>query len=249
MSTSSGGASGASGSAGAGAASGGGGAQSGGAANDSGTGDSSTAGGATGSRGGTGSGGVTDSGGTAGNGGSADASVCTVTNGGVETCDGLDNDCNGVTDDGGICGPTCTGASYGGHAYAFCSTPRTFADAETNCVAKAMRLARIDDDAENSFLAGIAFAAYAPSYNTASIWPWFGAYDSATPVQWQFVDGTVFWSGKASGSAIGGLYTNWGSANPGDATGTRCGTLNHATGFAWIDRLCTELRAYLCEAY
>ena len=227
----------------------------GGATNDGGTRDASNgAGGAASSGGATGPGGASTggagaSGGVVGSGGSGDGSVCTITNSGAETCDGLDNDCNGVTDDGGICGPTCTGATYGGHAYAFCSTTRTFAAAETDCVAKAMRLAKIDDSAENTFLAGIAFTAYAPAYNTASIWPWFGAYDSANPVQWQFLDGTVFWSGKSNGSAVGGLYSNWGAANPGDTSGTYCATLNHATGFAWIDRTCTELRAYLCEAY
>jgi len=31
------------------------------------------------------------------------ASTCTITNGGVEICDGLDNDCDGYRDEGGVC--------------------------------------------------------------------------------------------------------------------------------------------------
>jgi len=34
--------------------------------------------------------------------------VCTPTNGGVETCDGIDNDCNGWVDDGGVCATACS---------------------------------------------------------------------------------------------------------------------------------------------
>ena len=172
--------------------------------------------------------------------------ACVVTNAGVEQCDGLDNDCNGTSDDGAVCGNQCAGATYGGHAYAFCSTARTFADAATDCQSKSMRLARIDDAAENEFLADLAFAGLA---NAVAHWPWFGASDIATPVQWAFVDGTVFWSGRNNGSAVGGLYTNWASASPSDGSGTYCATLSHGSSLNWVDRTCSGLQPYLCESY
>jgi hypothetical protein len=109
--------------------------------------DSGTTGGMTGSGGAASTGGSTSSGGATGSGGSAsgDGGACVVTNGGVETCDGLDNDCNGVADDGAVCGSQCIGATYGGHAYAFCSSALNFADAASACQSKSMRLTRVDD--------------------------------------------------------------------------------------------------------
>ena len=109
---------------------------------------------------------------------------------------------------------------------------------------QSMRLARIDDAAENQFLADFAFAGLA---NAVATWPWFGASDIATPVQWAFVDGTVFWSGRNNGSAVGGLYTNWASASPSDGSGTYCATLSHGSSLNWVDRTCSGLQPYLCE--
>ena len=198
-----------------------------------------------------GGGGTGDTGGVVSTSDAGDAGdagdACVVTNGGIERCDGLDNDCNGIEDDGATCGNQCVGATYGGHAYAFCSATHTFADAETDCQSKSMRLARIDDAAENQFLGSLAFAGI--SNNVVSTWPWFGASDIASPIEWAFVDGTVFWSGRSGGSAVGGLYTNWGSANPGDGSGTYCATLSHSGDLNWVDRGCSNLQPYLCESY
>jgi hypothetical protein len=112
-----------------------------------------------------------------------------------------------------------------------------------------MRLVRVDDDPENQFVASIAFAGYAPGVNAPSMWPWLGGAARATPVEWFWSDGAVFWSGRANGSPAGGLYSNWGSANPGDTTGTRCVTMDRTSKVAWVDRVCAELHPYVCEAY
>ena len=71
----------------------------------------------------------------------------------------------------------------------------------------------------------------------------------SSPVQWLFADGTVFWTGRNSGSAVAGLYTNWASASPSDGSGSYCATMNNAGGNVWVDRRCTNLQPYVCEAY
>jgi hypothetical protein len=63
------------------------------------------------------------------------------------------------------------------------------------------------------------------------------------------MDGTVFWSGAKGGSPVGGLYSNWASASPGDSTGTSCATLTHSGTLTWVDRGCSNIQPYLCEAY
>src|SRR6188474_1880461 len=41
-------------------------------------------------------------------------------------------------------GGGCATATFGGHTYAFCDGPLPWADAQADCVAKGMRLVRID---------------------------------------------------------------------------------------------------------
>jgi hypothetical protein len=173
--------------------------------------------------------------------------ACVVTNGGIEVCDGLDNDCDGVVDNGGVCGPGCTGTTFGGHAYAFCTTAHIFNDATSDCASKSMRLARVDDAAENQFLYAIAFAN--PANTSTAFWPWIGGHDIATPLEWLWADGTAFWAGRNNGSAVAGLYSNWASASPTDASGTYCTTMQRGGNGTWVDRGCSNLQPYFCEKY
>src|SRR5439155_2315452 len=59
---------------------------------------------------------------------------------------------------GGLAGAPCTPATYGGHAYALCDGPLPWTSAGNDCTVKGMRLARIDDVAENTWLQATAFA-------------------------------------------------------------------------------------------
>lgn len=170
-----------------------------------------------------------------------------VTNGGVEICDGLDNDCDGIVDNGGVCGAGCTGATYGGHAYACCTTPVAFDAAAADCASKSMLLVRVDDAAENQFLYDIAFAN--PANTSTAYWPWIGGHDIATPVEWMWADGTVFWTGRNNGSPVAGLYSNWASAAPTDASGTYCTTMQRGGNGTWVDRGCANVQPYFCEGY
>jgi hypothetical protein len=144
-------------------------------------------------------------------------------------------------------GAACFGVSRGGHAYAFCSTSRTWADAESDCVARGMLLARIDDSGENQFVYDTAFQGYSGK-NVPLIWRWLGATDLGTSSNWRWADGTQFWSGNQGGSSIGGLYYHWLSSAPTDSSGTACALLQYASG-QWKDASCVSLQPYVCEAY
>jgi hypothetical protein len=109
-----------------------------------------------------------------------------------------------------------------------------------------MRLARIDDVAENTWARSMAFA------NVSSIssvyWPWLGGTDQVVVGEWRWTDGALFWLGGSNGSAQGGLYANWvaGSPTKGGAA-TDCAVLQHAD--FWTDFACTNVQPYLCERY
>ena len=56
---------------------------------------------------------------------------------------------------------------------------------------------------------------------------WLGGNDSASEGDWRWTEGpeglangglgTPFWSGRSSGSSVGGLFENWGSGEPNDS--------------------------------
>jgi len=209
---------GAAGGAGGAIASGTGGGIGGGGAAGSTSSGSSGAGGAGGSAGGAGTGGAGGSAGGAGTGGGT----------------------------GGGGGGACPTATFGGHDYAFCAGPVAWADAANDCATRGMRLARIDDAAENSWMVSNAFAGIAST--SSNYWSWIGGSDQAVVGEWRWADGALFWLGGSNGSVQGGLYVNWVAGSP-TSTGmaTDCAILQHA-GF-WTDFDCTRLERYVCEQY
>jgi hypothetical protein len=109
-----------------------------------------------------------------------------------------------------------------------------------------MRLARIDDASENSWLVATAFAGIGSV--SAVYWPWIGGSDLAVATHWVWADGTVFWIGGQNGSAQGGLYQDWVAGSPSSgASAGHCAILQHA-GF-WTDYNCASLQSYVCEQY
>ncbi len=196
------------------------GASSGGSANGAGgaSAGSTSAGGATGGTG-SGSGGTGATGGavgTAGAAGEGGAAGCAPTNGGVEACDGLDNDCNGSVDDGAPCATDCFTASYGTHGYLFCRTQVLFSVAQATCAQNSMSLIRIDDSPENAWVAATAYADPTLALTFALF---IGASDAAVEGEWRWPDGEQFWSGDSTGGAVGGLYASWASKEPNQKTG------------------------------
>jgi len=150
----------------------------------------------------------------------------------------------------GVDGGSCAQALYGGHTYALCDGPLSWNDAQADCVAKGMRLARIDVDAENEWVLTNAFAAVPASYNMSDVWRWLGGSDVAVLGEWRWTDGAQFWMGGSNGSSISGLYSNWVAGAPTNTgRATDCAVMQHnALGF-WTDQDCTWLQPYVCEQY
>jgi hypothetical protein len=102
-----------------------------------------------------------------------------------------------------------------------------------------MRLARIDDKAQNDWIKAIA-------YPTGLEGPlWIGADDLTTIGEFYWADGTHFWTGGTTGSAVGGAYVNWVNGSPRDMD--NCVYIGN-TGLWFVTKCTANLRA-LCESY
>jgi hypothetical protein len=134
----------------------------------------------------------------------------------------------------------CSCASFNGHAYRFCTMGRMSGDADNQCTFYGMRLARVDDAIENGFIRSTADA-----HGLLNLEMWVGIQDPSRTLQWQWPDGTVFWMGDASGSAVGGHYANWAATKPSGNTVRNCGSMLAAG--SWQDRSCTSVLPYVCE--
>jgi flagellin-like hook-associated protein FlgL len=91
-------------------------------------------------------------------------------------------------------------------------TSTDWADARTDALSRTFDghtgyLTNVTSTAEQSFIEDKALG-----------WGWMGASDSSTEGSWTWVDGPEasqqFWLGQAAGSAVGGLYNNWGDGEP-----------------------------------
>jgi hypothetical protein len=209
-------------------------------------------GGALGSGGGdasAGAGGTADAAGGAagsagGGGGTADAA-----GGAAGSADGgpgpADADAGGAPDGG-----ACVSATYGGHTYALCDGLLSWADAQNDCLARGMRLVRIDDAQENLWVLANAYANVDPSENHSLVWRWLGGNDLAVHDEWRWSDGALFWLGGSNGSAQNGLYANWAAGHPGAGGGASdCAVMQHNTKGFWSGWDCAQLQPYVCEGY
>jgi len=112
-----------------------------------------------------------------------------------------------------------------------------------------MDLVRIDSQAENDFLYTFAFG------GTRRAEVWVGGNDLTAEGDWQWADGTSFWSGTASpvGGPVGGAYTHWyDPGEPNDQNGALnaegdCLAFIELQQGSWIDQGCNYFRRYICE--
>ena len=150
----------------------------------------------------------------------------------------------------GVDGGSCSTAIYGGHTYALCDGLLSWNDAQADCVARGMRLVRIDDDQENQWVLTTAFANVPAGENHLAVWRWLGASDVAVVGEWRWTDGVLFWLGGQNGAPQNGLYSNWVQGSP-TSTGmaTDCAIMQHNMLGFWTDQFCANLQPYVCEQY
>jgi len=128
---------------------------------------------------------------------------------------------------------SCTLKTFNGHSYWFCNNHRSWSTARSKCQAQGLEHVRINDAGENTFVKA----------NIDSD-TWIGANDQATEGVWIWArGGDQFWSGGSGGSAVGGLYSNWGTGEPGIQD---CGQM--VTSGRWQDDSCGETEEYICES-
>ncbi|MBM4367611.1 MAG: hypothetical protein FJ102_15475, partial [Deltaproteobacteria bacterium] len=149
----------------------------------------------------------------------------------IETCNAVDDDCNGLVDDGGVCSD-CEVEYYGSDdvPYLFChGDRRAWSRAALECAGYGYTIVTIDDDAENSWVTNTA-----DSYESGR-W-WIGLSDRDT-------EGTFAWFSGASVS-----YTNWASGEPNDPGGQAdCVAFGRTAVETWSDEQCHAARPFVCE--
>lgn len=149
--------------------------------------------------------------------------------GAPEQCNAADDDCNGVLDDDPMCPQCITGAALGGGTLAFCFSPRTYADAEADCVDQGGHLASIHSQEIQDNLVARAFEVQVSSW-------WIGLDDQASEGDYAWTDGTPF------------DFSAWAGGEPNDAGGGEdCGHVTDWGGGAWNDIGCDAWMPYVCR--
>lgn len=173
-----------------------------------------------------------------------------------EVCDGIDNNCDEVVDDG-ACDADCRGFVANGSSYMYCGEATPHAEVLDRCAQQGMRPIDIESEAENEAIVSAAAPLDAelgePNGKQRAFWT--GASDEEMEGTWVWLpDGPTFWIGTANGAPVGGLYSNWGQGRPNDVNqGEDCGLVyieNGEEGPAgeWNDVVCDDGYSFVCEA-
>lgn len=148
-----------------------------------------------------------------------------------EVCNGLDDDCDGVVDNGAAC--PCDVAHLLGGSYLLCGPPRSFAAARASCQSLGYDLAVIEDPDEDA-------AIYGEIASRGFLDTWIGLSDAEDEDTWVWVDGSLL------------TYEHWDSGEPNDGGthGEDCALMMTSPGreAEWDDRPCNTDRPYVCEA-
>ena len=149
--------------------------------------------------------------------------------GAVEICgDGVDQDCNGVADDGLLC--DCVAGSRGGRRYLACPTPRSWNAGADWCRQYGAQLARFEDPAEERWVRAFLDARW-----PGRVW-WFGLTDVAGEGVWIYGDGG------------GAAYTDWSDGEPNNCCGgEHCVQMRADRSYRWNDAACFSAASTVCE--
>ena len=217
-------------------------------AGQDGTGGTTSAGGHGGAAGTGGAAGRGGAGGTGGLAGTAGAAGRAGAAGGAGAGGGAGTGGSGGTGGAGGQAIVCHPATYAGHGYEFCDTIVDWATARATCEGRGLRLVRVNDDAENTWLMTTAKSAAINFRKSFTVW--IGGYEPTVDGDWRWTDGDAFWRGDGTtGSAVGGLYSNWDPSEPNNATGTEACAAIPLSGMTWIDDRCAVAEYFVCEAY
>ncbi len=149
--------------------------------------------------------------------------------GAPELCNVRDDDCNGLLDDDPMCPQCATVPSPSGGPLAFCFQPRTYVQAELDCVAQGGHLVSIHSQAEQNEVRNTAWGLIPGDW-------WIGANDLA-------MEGTFAWT---DGTPLD--YTAWAGGEPNNAGGVEdCAHLWAASGGPWNDLDCNASIYYVCR--
>jgi hypothetical protein len=148
-----------------------------------------------------------------------------------EYCDGRDNDCNGVVDNGAT-GCSCPQFNYGTHSYLVCSIYKKWTQSRNYCTAPARGyyLATVNNLAEQDMLLD-ALSAYDNSF-------WIGLNDLASEDNFTWVNGES------------ATFRAWNWGEPNNSGNEDCVEMNWAGDgiHDWNDAKCNLKRYFLCEA-
>ncbi|MBX3251337.1 MAG: hypothetical protein KF901_29435 [Myxococcales bacterium] len=154
----------------------------------------------------------------------------------AEVCDGRDNNCDGMIDDGDACGSSCTSHREGGRLYVFCNRTAAASAGQTHCASlgASFGLASINADAEQTLLWNRAVAISDNSW-------WIGLSRPNPSGTWSWADGTA-----APQSDTDSGVNHWGTGQP-SGGGNHCARMNNSDGGKWHSLACTEARRFICE--
>jgi hypothetical protein len=134
--------------------------------------------------------------------------------------------------------PACDGSnqaqSGSGACFSFNAAPLDFAAAGSACAAAGEHLAIINSGSDNALVFGLV--------GSATI-AFLGGSEIADPGKWVWSDGVQFWTGVSGGTAVLGVFANFGSGEPNNGGGKfleQCLTMRGDLGGVWDDRPCAS---------